>query len=173
MSCLGVHFALTDEQLSGLLQAPDDDARRMFMEQNIEVGEFPGEWAVETDKAWDAIHRALTGFPANVEYFTEENLPLYGNEVLRLCIMGGRQIYEGGDYIMMVIDADKVAGVSAALNAIDAAQFAERFRRHCIGAYPEYCEEEIEYYVHWFEGLKPFFARAAAAGRAVIFTADQ
>ena len=65
MGCLGVHFALTMEHASRLLDMPgmDDDGLMAFVEDMEEGADGKGwdeEWVQETDKSWDAIHRCLT-----------------------------------------------------------------------------------------------------------------
>jgi len=59
---LGVHFALESADVTNLLAAPDDDSRISFLEEQIEERYFTTpEYVAESDKAWDAMHRALAG----------------------------------------------------------------------------------------------------------------
>ena len=168
---LGMHFAISPDQASTLAHLTDDDVRRDFID-DIENDAEP-DWQIETDKAWVAIHRTLTGYPAALEYFTADEIDRHGPEGLRLCIMGGTSCYEGSDYIVRLVPADKVSLVAEALAAIDEEWFGKNYRERCDGAWPEFGEDDLEYSWTYFEPLKDFFARAAAAGRAVIFTADQ
>jgi hypothetical protein len=59
---LGVHFAITSEQERSLLAADDEGDRDAVAELLEEIEEFWDDDAlkVDTDKAWDAIHRCLT-----------------------------------------------------------------------------------------------------------------
>jgi hypothetical protein len=60
MGVRGVHFALTAEESSRLMETPYmDDEKIMAFVQEIE-SRWDREWLQETDKAWDAIHRCLT-----------------------------------------------------------------------------------------------------------------
>lgn len=61
MSCLGVHFALTEEQASALRALPDERERLNYV-QEIEDRLLSGDkrYAAETDKSWDALHRLLS-----------------------------------------------------------------------------------------------------------------
>ncbi len=63
MSCLGVHFALTEDQVKEQLAGIESDSDRLaFLQEEIEervFDELP-ELAGESDKAWDAIHRCMT-----------------------------------------------------------------------------------------------------------------
>ncbi len=59
---LGVHFTLETADVTSLLAAPDDDSRISFLEEQIEERYFTTpEYVAESDKAWDAMHRALAG----------------------------------------------------------------------------------------------------------------
>ena len=91
MSCRGVHFAITDEDLGILLAAKSDDQIREVISDGIEE-RWDEDWLVQTDDAWAAIHRCLTD--GNLEC---EN----GEYPLRICILGGRQLYSGDDYVIV------------------------------------------------------------------------
>jgi hypothetical protein len=56
----GVHFALTEIDERRLLDCPKAE-RVALVVNEIEGRYFTGmqEWLCETDKAWDAIHRAF------------------------------------------------------------------------------------------------------------------
>lgn len=60
MSGLGVHFALPEEDVAVLLAQPDDEARLTLLHEDIEDRYFeePALLA-ESDKSWNAMHRAL------------------------------------------------------------------------------------------------------------------
>jgi hypothetical protein len=60
MSCLGVHFALSDDDVAALL-SKQSDADRLAMLKEIEDRYFvePRLHMAESDKAWDAMHRSL------------------------------------------------------------------------------------------------------------------
>ncbi len=100
-----------------------------------------------------------------------------GEYPLNHAILGGQQLYEGDDYIITFVRPAQVADVARALQGISEADFRERyFRINCqtYGAAPNQVnEEDYEYSADWFAELKPFYAKAAAAGRAVAFTVDQ
>jgi hypothetical protein len=84
MSARGVHFAVTPAQEKHLLAAK---SARKLMEQVEEIEEsWEKPFVVETDKAWNAIHRCLT-----------DGSLLYVSGVYSLnhCICGGRQLYRG------------------------------------------------------------------------------
>ncbi len=176
MSCLGVHFALTEEQEKKLLSLPPGDERIDYLQEDIEEA-WDKEFLAESDKAWDGIHRTLTGYPNGESRFTEDMLQKSGPEELRLCIMGGRNLHDtpvgNADYIMRLVDADKVPAVALALAAITQDWFAENYRVRCKDVWPEYGEEDLEYSWDCFQNVRALFERAAKAGRSVLFTADQ
>jgi hypothetical protein len=62
MSARGVHFALTDNDVRQLLSRKSNEDRLEHVQLEIEETFFESREAdlVETDKAWDAIHRCLT-----------------------------------------------------------------------------------------------------------------
>ena len=55
MSCLGVHFALTNEQVSELRKHDSDEARLGFVKETLEPDFFEKhpESMAECDKAWE------------------------------------------------------------------------------------------------------------------------
>jgi Domain of unknown function (DUF1877) len=157
---LGVHFAVTAEQEKRLLEADgDDDA----------VGEIIGaieeDWEddtlkVDTDKAWDAIHRCLTNGTLD---------PGGGTYPLKLAVVGGRHLHD--EMYVVHVDAEQVRDVAAGLLDIDEAWLRGRFS----GFDDDYAgpADDVDFGYTWdgLVGLQGFYTRAAAAGRAVIFTA--
>ena len=85
MSCLGVHFALTEKQLQLLTEASGDEELRAVIE-GIEEEEWDESYTQETDKAWDAIHRCLSDGSLN---------PGAGSYPLNRTILGGSHLYQG------------------------------------------------------------------------------
>lgn len=61
MGCLGLHLSLDEEQVSALKAAPEDQ-RVEHVQEELEgrLWSSDSTRGQETDKAWDAIHRALT-----------------------------------------------------------------------------------------------------------------
>ncbi len=166
MSCRAVLFALTEDEATQFLRAKGDDAVEEVVEEIEE--RWDEEWLCELDKSWDSIHRALTDGELGCDN---------GEYPLNHAILGGQQLYEGNDYIITFVQPAQVADVARALQGISAAEFRERYfriNRDNYGAAPNrVSEEDYEYSAGWFEELRPFYAKAAAAGRAVAFTVDQ
>jgi hypothetical protein len=163
MSSLGVHFAVTAAQARALVAAKSDRALLALVEQLEEAWEKP--FVVESDKAWDAIHRCLTD--GSLLYVS-------GEYPLNLCICGGRQLYRGRAYTVSLVSARQVPDVAAALGKITKAWMRRRYFRLDSEEYNEVeiGDEDFSYTWEGFLDVRRFYRRAAAAGRAVIFTVD-
>lgn len=180
---LGRHYALSPAHREGLLACADDEERFDYLQETIEeeAGEDE-EFFVDTDKAWDAIHRCLGDFPPNTPHFYPVD-PKYGGYALpedhgayplKLAVLGGRRLMDDESrYFIRLIEPREAADLAQALAPITKDWMRERYFRHCEGAWPEYGEEDFEYTWDHFEELRNFFARIAPTGRSVIFTADQ
>lgn len=164
MSCRGVHFALTNEQYEKLLSAKTDESVIEIIQEEIEE-EWDEEWLCETDKAWDAIHRCLTNGKLECN---ENEFPL--NAVI-LC---GKQLHKSDDYIISLVEPEKVSVASKALQDIDEDALKEAYKKIKQKDYDgELGEEDFEYTWEYFEELPELFSKAADSGRAVVFTVDQ
>ncbi|MCA8912298.1 MAG: YfbM family protein [Planctomycetes bacterium] len=167
MGCLGVHFAITEEQAHALIAATDDEAVMAIIEdieeETWEEAKEAGLLA-ETDKAWDAIHRCLTNGRMTWDG---------GEEPLKWAILGGRRMYDGDEYIVTLIDPQQVQAVAEALKDIDEAELRSRYDYMADDYWVEKNDEDFEYTWHWFQNAKQFFQTAAKAGRYVVFTAEQ
>jgi hypothetical protein len=163
MAGRGVLFALTKEQVKALLAAETDDEVMEVVETVEEA--WDEAHLAELDKAWDAMHRALS----------DGSLDNDGGEApLNLALLGGKHLYDGDDYVVTLVDADKVPDVAKALAAIDEAAFRERYFRLVPKDYaPEYGEEDLAYTWSNFADVVSLYAQAAREGRAVVFTVDQ
>jgi Domain of unknown function (DUF1877) len=167
MSCRGVHFALTDDERRALLAQAGDDERLEFVQEEIEERLFDDapERVCETDKAWDAIHRALTDGSLDAGR---------GKHAPANVILGGRSLYSGDDYIMSLKTPEQVREIALFLssvteealrkgyNLIDAAEYAATLD-----------DEDFDYTWHWFQALRDFYERTATSGHHVLFTVDQ
>ena len=167
MGALGVHFALTGDQERRLLAAavagPDPDSRVGEIVREIGTA-WDRDWLQENDKAWDAIHRCLTD--GALEY---DN----GEYPLNRCILGGQRLYYRRDQIAVFVPGEEVVDVAAGLAAIDEAELRRRYQTLDPAHYRGKEESDFAYTWEWFDRLKAFWGRAAAAGRAVLFSAGQ
>lgn len=167
MGCLGVHYALTAEEVARL-KAFDDDADRLdHLMEVIEEDYFSDhrELLAESDKAWDAMHRVLSD--GDLSYTS-------GPDPLRLVVIGGECLYFEDDCIMSLKTPAEVKSVAEALQSMTEAEFRRRYDAMDAATYgfPK-SDEDFRYTWEWFGGVREFYQRAAAAGRHVLFTADQ
>ena len=167
MSGRGVHFALTAEQASWLMDNPglDDDTLLAFVEE-LEEGPngegWDSEWVQETDKSWEAIHRCLTG--GKLEW---------GETPFHKCILGRDNLYKGDDYIISFLSPEEVKEVATAIKDIDQTELRRRYDAIDPADYDGLVEDDFDYTWSWFPDLRDFFQKAAAAGRGMLFTVDQ
>lgn len=161
MAARGVHFALTAEEYSRVMDGPGSDEDVMAFVEEIET-RWDKDWLQETDKAWDAIHRCLTN--GQLEY---------GDDPLSMCVLAHDNIYEDDDYTVCVADADDVKQVVTAIADIDEAEMRRRYDAiYSEGYAADKSDEDFEYTWNWFVSLREFFIKAAAADRATMFTVD-
>src|SRR5215216_2280040 len=114
MACRGVHFALTPDEAARIACAGDDDDLMAAIEEIEE--RWDRDWLVETDKAWDAIHRCLT-----------DGTLSYGPTPRHKCILGEESLHEGDDYIVNLVEPAEVKAVAEAIRGIDEASLRERY----------------------------------------------
>jgi hypothetical protein len=150
---LGVHFALTDAQLKRLHAAKGDDDEVLELTAELE----------ETDKAWEAIHRALS----DGELTFEGGL---AHAPLGCVVLGGESMVEDEDETVVLIEARAVAAASRALAKLTEAAFRKRYFKLCPGYSLNFGEEDFEYTWSYLESLRTFFTKAAKAKRAIVFT---
>lgn len=170
MACRGVFFALTPKEESALLSAPDSDAVVELLTEEIEE-RWDEPWLQEMDKSWDAIHRCLG----------DGSLRNSQPSLTAKAILGGRQLSSRSDWVVSFLDAAEVRQVAAALTPLDEPEFRRRyfglkkkFLWFDLTAYEgEIGEQDFEYSWAYFEDMRRLFAKAAAAGRPMVFTVDQ
>ncbi|MBX9400559.1 YfbM family protein [Lysobacter sp. BMK333-48F3] len=158
MGMIGNFAALSPAQLQTLLDDPG--AVHSF----IYPDEDEPENHLDIDKAWHAIHYTLNGSA------WEGEAPLF------LAVLGGQAIGEDVGYgPVRYLSPVQVQAVSAALSAIDAAQFGARFSPAALDAaeiYPQIWQrddqEGREYVLGYYLELAAFYREAAQRGDAVL-----
>lgn len=166
MACRGVLFSIDEATALALRTAASDEDRLDLVQEDIEedcLGNHP-EWAAETDKSWDFLHRALTDGQLGWDN---------GSFPLNHVVLGGEQLYSGDDYVMSLKSPDQVAAVAEALRAISEDELRRGFRQIPAADLEHSYEEDFEYTWSWFDGLRAFWERAAKERRYVLFTVDQ
>ena len=159
----GVLFALNAEDGVQVAEA-ESDADVISVVERLEE-RWDGSWLEELDKAWDALHRCLSDGTLNEDG---------GDYPLSFAIFGGEPALDKHGYIVRYVDPEEVVAVSDALNSVDEQWLRQRYNTLAfIGYQGVRSEEDLAYTVASLPGLRSFYQRAAAAGRAVIFTVDQ
>ena len=169
MSCLGVHFALSNEDVAILKSFESEDERLEHLQEVIEEEYMSGDDSdamyAESDKAWDAMHRVLADGHLSWDG---------GTYPLNHTVLAGELLYMGPDYIMSLKSAEQVKDITTALAGIDLDAFSERYRKIDSEDYGfPLTDEDLEYTWEWFQSVRDLYARAAYNDRAVLFTADQ
>lgn len=120
-----------------------------------------GRLKVDTDKAWDGIHRCLTNGTLD---------PDAGEYPLSHVVLGGRHLHD--EYYVVYVSAREVLNVADALKHVDRTWLRGRFNAIDDPDYDgTHDAADFEYTWGNFLDVQTFFERAAAAGRAVVFTA--
>ncbi|MCC2667714.1 MAG: hypothetical protein K0Q72_185 [Armatimonadetes bacterium] len=163
MACRGVFFAITTEVADRLLAAATDTEVLSIVQEEIEE-RWDQDWLAEMDKSWDAMHRCLT----------DGTLSFEGLTPLHRCVLGGRQLYGGEDYIISYVTAEEVREIAKSIGSLDEAWLRRQyFRIDPVDYEMPTCAEDCEYTWDYFQEMQALYQRAAAANRAVIFTVDQ
>jgi hypothetical protein len=167
MSCLGVHFALTADDVEKLRAAGSDEDRLDFLQEDIErrYWDEGKAYVAESDKAWDAMHRAL----ADGELTWDG-----GTYPLNHTVLGGERLYLGDDYIMILKTPAQAHDIAAALAALTEQDFRRRYDAINPNTYDaDLSDEDFAYTWEWLQNVRNLYAKAAAENRHVLFTADQ
>ncbi len=151
-----VCLVLLASVLAGCDQFATPDATR--------PGEKDDGFICESDKAWDAIHRCLTDGSLTFKG---------GNNPLRLCILGGEQLLQSDNYIVALVEHDRLRQLADALAAVTPKFVADRYWAIADDYQEPKSNEDCQYTWDWFSDLPSFIDRAEKAGRNVIFTVDQ
>lgn len=167
MSCLGVHFSLSEDEVCKLKSFDEDTDRLDYLQCEIEERYFEEhrDRVAQSDKAWDAMHRALSD--GELSYTT-------GPHPLRLVIIGGDPIYAEDDYIMSLKTPAQVKEVARALAPITKEDFRKKYDAMDAARYgcPKNTED-FEYTWEWLTVVVAFYQKAATEDRWVLFSADQ
>jgi hypothetical protein len=150
--------------------APDDVARLLAVEGgerwDFAAGEVAARFVERMDKTWAPIHCALSDGTID---------GTLGEPPLCNAVLGDHLVYESriGDYVYLK-HPPEVAEIAAALSALTADQFADRWEQ--VEANPDsdalglsFTRAEAAEFWPCVEGMRAFYQRAAAEGFAVLF----
>jgi hypothetical protein len=167
MACLGVHFAITDEELEAIESFTSDEDRLNYLKEELEETYFEqhSDYLAESDKSWDAMHRALSD--GELSYSS-------GPEPLRFAVIGGVPLYSKGDYIISLKTPLMVGAVAQALSKITYEEFQKLYEAIDETKYGvQKSPEDMDYTWSYLTSVRDLFIRAEKEERCVIFTADQ
>jgi len=123
------------------------------------------QYVAESDKAWDAMHRALSDGTLSWKG---------GTYPLNHVVLGGRRLYHGRDYILSLKTPEQVHDIAAALSTIDDPEFRRRYLAIDPRDYDgPHGEAGFGYTWHWLQNVRRLYDFAARERRHVLFTADQ
>jgi hypothetical protein len=167
MPCRGIFYAITPVEAKHLLHlvGDDDDLIEAVHGLYSEARDIAG-FQCEVDKAWDAMHRCLGDGTLDFigEGWTSESL----------CVLGGRNLYEGPSYIVCYVAAAKVPEVDQAIARCAKKWFRERYFEVVHQEFDAaWHEQDFEYNWSYFDETRKFYRRATEGGRGVIFMTDQ
>jgi hypothetical protein len=188
MSALGLHLALSDDELRVLRSLPDED-KADHIAEDLEAAKIDTPDGCQTDKSWAYIHAAFNGTdpdgpldmapsPPPLSFFQrlfgrqrEVSAAAAGAE--RLAIVGSEALLSTDDYYIGLIPSDGVGSVADALERISEEELQQRVR-HVHGEFEASgsADDAADYAGGWYPGLQAFFRHAADSGKHVIFTVD-
>jgi hypothetical protein len=169
MACRGVHYAITDEEMRSLLRLAADGEDEVLAETAEDF--FTGErqeqgFLAESDKAWDAMHRCLGD--GLLDDIGEGATPM------NWCVLGGRNLHGGDDYIICLVPPDQARQVAAEIGKLSKDWFRDRYFALDPNEYDgPRDEDDFEYTWSNFQDVRRLYQNAAKAGRAVVFLTDQ
>lgn len=164
MACRGVLFALTPDEEAGVLARADKQQELVHYVINSIGEKWERPWLAETDKTWDAMHRALGDDLFDYEYRS----PLHG------AVLGGQKLTPEGWHIIVYKTRDQVREIAAAIATVTDEAMRERYSGIDQEQYEfDKGEDDCEATVGWFRVVRDFYQRAAEGDRAVIFSVDQ
>jgi hypothetical protein len=181
MGMVGLHIALTDEELSQLRSVPADQ-KADFIGETFETEKFGSPDCCETDRSWAYIHSALNGTdpdgPLEIGHEVQSGFfsrllgkqPVFENQA-KFVIMGHDHILSSEDYYVGFVARERVDGIATALDAITTDELGDLVRQvHRKFNASGTPEEAADYAMGWYPGVATFYNYAADAGKNVIFT---
>jgi hypothetical protein len=158
---------LSEAEVEHLRNVPSEQARLDYVVEHIEDTYFAQheEYLAESDKVWDAMHRALA----------DGELTWDGGEYpLNHVVLAGELLYTEPEFIMSLKSPEQVRDIAAVLPGITEWDFRRRYFAIDPEAYG--CpvdEEDFAYTWEWFQNVRRLYCKAATDHRCVLFTADQ
>jgi hypothetical protein len=168
MSCRGTVYAITPDEADRLLALVGNDAalaREALDLYSIERAK--AHFIAALDKSWDVIHRCLTDG-------SHRDLGK-GKTPLSWCLLGGKSLHAGKEFIICYVTPEQVPQVAEALDKIEPHWLIQRYSSNlqASGYAGPITNEDFEYTWDYFTGVRNLYTKAAAANRAIVFVTDQ
>src|SRR5262249_275822 len=154
-------------EVEELRSLPTEQERLDHLIEELEETYFADreEYLAQSDKSWDAMHRALADGQLTWDG---------GDYPLNHVVLAGELLYTEPDYIMSLRWPEQVRDGAAALPGITEAEFRRRYFAIDPDRYGfPLTEEDFGYTWHWFQQVRRLYLKAASENRYVLFTADQ
>jgi hypothetical protein len=163
----GTFYAVTPEEAEQLLSLVGNDAELSC--QVLELHSIERQkkrFIAPVDHAWEILHRCLSD--GSVHTVGKGETPL------ARCVLGGKSLYGGKDYIVCYVAPEQAAEAAIALDEIDQQWLINRYKNlHAAGYIGRLDNEDFEYTWDNFTNMRNLYTKAAADGRAVVFVTDQ
>ena len=162
----GTFYAVTPEEADRLLSLVGNDAALAAEALDLyTIERQKSRFLAAVDKAWDILHRCLTDG-------SHRDLGK-GASPLSWCILGGKSLHGGKEFIICYVTPEQVGQVAQALDEIQPVWLLGRCRSLESSGYPIFISnEDFEYLWEHFMSLRGLYTKAARANRAMVFVAD-
>ncbi len=157
----GVLLALTRDDSKALFACRTDEALLEFLQDRFNDSDWRKEGRLAScDGVWRTLHACLTCDSVEAEANRVD-------QAIGQCLLGGRKLYRGDDHIVALIRPDMVPHIASALAEMTQEELRGRLERS------ETSPNERALASSWkvVERLREFYALAANAGNAVVFSA--
>lgn len=164
MSTAGFHLALPRDAAKQLFGCKTDEALREFVETYVRCDSHRSDGLVlETGSVWQDIHRLFSDGTLN---------PAAGEFPLNHCILGGRQLHQGEQFVVALVRPDMTAHVAEAIEQLDREKLHQRYLGVNAAA-PDSTVATEDFIETWqaLVHIGRFFAAAAQQRHAVVFAA--
>ena len=163
MACRGYFLALDEPCIALLLAEDGNDQRVIEVIKELDMTDASDE--CDVDKAWDGIHRCLTEGKLGSED---------GTYPLNAVVLGGLPLHQGENYVVSYNTVAEVREVAAALATLDLAPFLAKYWALDPDDYGAAIDQDgLDYLTYYLREITAFYQRAAQAGWASVFVADQ
>ncbi len=167
MSRRGTVYAITPDEADRLLALVGDDAAVAREALDLySIDRAKGHFIAALDKSWDVIHRCLTD--GSHRDLGKGTMPL------SWCLLGGKSLHAGKEFIICYVTPEQVPQVAEALDKIEPHWLVGRYSSLQSSGYTgPINNEDFEYTWDYFTGVRNLYSKAAAANRAIVFVTDQ